>query len=252
MSALYRMAFGDHSQVTLGRNDLVVLSSSAIPGNEKLVGRIINELSKSGVSVLHDAVVEVHVSGHACQEELKLMQALTRPKYFMPIHGEYRHLAANRELALDMGIEDRNIFISDIGKILEIDTKGARFAGTVPSGKVLVDGYGVGDVGNIVLRDRRHLAQDGLIVVVASVDFDSGLLLSGPDIVSRGFVYVRESEELMDEVRAIAAEAINKCLDGGASIDRMHLKNCVKDDLSKFLYAKTKRKPMVLPIIMNV
>ena len=252
MSALYRMAFGDHAQVTLGRNDLVVLSSSAIPGNEKLVGRIINELSKNGVSVLHDAVVEVHVSGHACQEELKLMQALVKPQYLMPIHGEYRHLAANRELALDMGIEDRNIFISDIGKVLEIDAKGARFAGTVPAGKVLVDGYGVGDVGNIVLRDRRHLAQDGLIVVVASVDTDAGLLLSGPDIVSRGFVYVRESEELMDEVRAIAAEAINNCLEGGAAVDRMHLKNCVKDDLSKFLYTKTKRKPMVLPVIMNV
>ncbi|MBE6706072.1 MAG: ribonuclease J [Ruminococcaceae bacterium] len=252
MSALYRMAFGDHSQVTLGMNDLVVLSSSAIPGNEKLVGRIINELSKNGVSVLHDAVVEVHVSGHACQEEIKLMHALTRPKYCMPIHGEYRHLAANRELALDMGIPDRNIFISDIGKVLEIDEKGARFAGTVPSGKVLVDGYGVGDVGNIVLRDRRHLAQDGLIVVVASVDTDSGLLLSPPEVVSRGFVYVRESEELMDEVRAIATDAIERCLDAGMPVDRMHLKNCVKDDLSKFLYAKTKRKPMVLPVIMNI
>lgn len=252
MSALYRMAFGEHSQVTLGRNDLVVLSSSAIPGNEKLVGRIINELSKSGVSVLHDAVVEVHVSGHACQEELKLMMALTRPKYFMPIHGEYRHLAANRELALDMGIKSNNIFISDIGRVLELDGKGARFGGTVPAGKVLVDGYGVGDVGNIVLRDRRHLAQDGLIVVVASVDFEAGLLISGPDVVSRGFVYVRESEELMEEVRAIAAEAIEKCITGGKAADRMHLKNCVKDDLSKFLYVKTKRKPMVLPVIMNV
>ena len=252
MSALYRMAFGEHSQVTLGHNDLVVLSSSAIPGNEKLVGRIINELSKNGVSVLHDAVVEVHVSGHACQEELKLMMALTRPKYFMPIHGEYRHLAANKELALDMGIEGSNIFISDIGKVLEFDSKGAHFGGTVPAGKVLVDGYGVGDVGNIVLRDRRHLAQDGLIVVVASVDLEAGLLISGPDIVSRGFVYVRESEELMDEVRAIAAEAIERCLTGRQTVDRIHLKNCVKDDLSKFLYVKTKRKPMVLPVIMNV
>lgn len=251
MSALYRMAFGDHAQVSLGRSDLVVLSSSAIPGNEKLVSRIINELSKNGVSVLHDAVVEVHVSGHACQEEIKLMQALTKPKYFMPIHGEYRHLAANREIALDMGIEDRNIFISDIGKVLEIDSKGARFSGTVPAGKVLVDGYGVGDVGNIVLRDRRHLSQDGLIVVVASVDAEAGLLLSGPDIVSRGFVYVRESEELMDEVRAVAAEAIDKCLGKGGRVDRINLKNCVKDDLSKFLYAKTKRKPMVLPVIIN-
>ena len=251
MSALYRMAFGDHSQVSLGRSDLVVLSSSAIPGNEKLVGRIINELSKNGVSVLHDAVVEVHVSGHACQEEIKLMQALTKPKYFMPIHGEYRHLAANREIALDMGIEDRNIFISDIGKVLEIDAKGARFSGTVPAGKVLVDGYGVGDVGNIVLRDRKHLSQDGLIVVVASVDAEAGLLLSGPDIVSRGFVYVRESEELMDEVRAVATAAIDKCLNKSGRIDRINLKNSIRDDLSKFLYAKTKRKPMVLPVIIN-
>ncbi|MBO5883099.1 MAG: ribonuclease J [Clostridia bacterium] len=252
MSALYRMAFSDHAQVTLGRNDLVVLSSSAIPGNEKLVGRIINELIKNGVNVLHDAVAEVHVSGHACQEELKLMQALVKPKYFLPVHGEYRHLAANRALALDMGIEDRNIFISEIGKVLEIDSKGARFAGTVPSGKILVDGYGVGDVGNIVLRDRRHLAQDGLIVVVATVDTESRLLLSGPDVVSRGFVYVRESEELMEDVRSIAAEAINDCLLRRDKIDRMELKACVKDDLSKYLYSKTKRKPMVLPVIMNV
>ena len=252
MSALYRMAFSDHSQITLGPNDLVVLSSSAIPGNEKLVGRIINELSKNGVSVLHDAVVEVHVSGHACQEELKLLQALLKPKYFMPIHGEYRHLAANRELALDMGIEERNIFISDIGKILELDRKSAKFNGTVPSGKVLVDGYGVGDVGNIVLRDRRHLAQDGLIVVVASVDTEARLLLSGPDVVSRGFVYVRESEELMEEIRQLAAQAINDCLDRRERVDRMELKTCVKDTLSKYLYTKTKRKPMVLPVVMNV
>ncbi len=252
MSALYRMAFSDHSQVTLGRNDLVILSASAIPGNEKLVSRVINELSKNGVSVLHDAVVEVHVSGHACQEEIKLMQALTKPKYYMPIHGEYRHLAANRELAVDMGIEDRNVFISDIGKVLEIDQKGARFAGTVPAGKILVDGYGVGDVGNIVLRDRRHLAQDGLIVVVASVDTDARLLLSGPDIVSRGFVYVRESEELMEDARQVAAEAINDCLMRGGRVDRIELKARVRDDLSKYLYAKTKRKPMVLPVIMNV
>ena len=252
MSALYRMAFGDHSQITLDRNDLVVLSSSPIPGNEKLVGRIINELTKNGVSVFHDAVVETHVSGHACQEEIKLMQALIKPKYYMPVHGEYRHLAANRELALDMGMESSKIFISDIGKVLEIDTKGARFAETVPSGKVLVDGYGIGDVGNIVLRDRHHLAQDGLIVVVASVDTDARLLLSGPDIVSRGFVYVREAEELMEEVRQIAADAINRCLDRRDAVDRMQLKTAVKDDLSKYLYSKTKRNPMVLHVIMNL
>ena len=252
MSALYRMAFSEHSQVSLGANDLVILSSSPIPGNEKLIGRIINELTKNGVSVLHDAVVEVHVSGHACREELKLFQALLKPKYFMPIHGEYRHLAANRELALELGMRESDIFISDIGKVLEIDRNGAKFTETVPSGKVLVDGYGVGDVGNIVLRDRKHLSQDGLIVVVATVDAESGLLLSGPDVVSRGFVYVRESEELMEEIRQLAAEVIDRALNSRRRVDRMELKNTLRDELSKYLYAKTKRKPMVLPIITNM
>ncbi len=252
MSALYRMAYSDHQQVTLGRNDLVVLSSHAIPGNEKLVGRVINELARNGVEVLHDASLEIHASGHACAEELKLMQALTKPRYFMPIHGEFRHMAANRELALEMGMPDRNIFLSDIGKVLEIDAKGARFAGAVPAGQVLVDGYGVGDVGNIVLRDRKHLSQDGLIVVVATVDEESSLILSGPDIVSRGFVYVRENEPLMEEARRLVAKSLEKCLGGRQSRDRMHLKNTVRDDLSKFLYSRTGRKPMVLPVIMNI
>ena len=252
MSALYRMAFSDHAQVSLDSNDLVVLSASAIPGNEKDVGRIINELSAKEVEVLHDAVVEVHVSGHACQEELKLMQALTKPKYFMPIHGEARHLVANRDLARYMGMSDRNIFLSEIGKVLEIDANGPHWAGTVPSGRVLVDGYGVGDVGNIVLRDRRHLAQDGLIVVVATVDFYNRQLISGPDIVSRGFVYVRESEELMEEAKQIALEAVTDALDDWENSDRMLLKKRVKDDLTRFLYNKTKRKPMIWPVIMNV
>ena len=252
MSALYRMAFSDHAQVTLDANDLVVLSASAIPGNEKLVGRIINELSKNEVEVLHDALVEVHVSGHACQEELKLMQALTKPRYFMPIHGESRHLSANRELARHMGIDPKNIFISEIGKVLEIDAEGARWNGTVQAGKILVDGYGVGDVGNIVLRDRRHLSQDGLIVVVATVDTGERMVLSGPDIVSRGFVYVREAEELMEEVRQVAADALADAMSGRGKLDRMQIKKNVKEDLSKFLYAKTKRKPMILPVIMDV
>ena len=252
MSALYRMAYSDHNQVTLGQGDLVVLSSSAIPGNEKLVGRVINELSRNGVEVLHDSAMEVHVSGHACQEELKLMQALTKPKYFMPIHGECRHLAANRELALEMGMDSRNIFISEIGKVLEIDAKGARFAGTVPAGQVLVDGYGVGDVGNIVLRDRRHLAQDGLIVVVATVDDEHRMVLSGPDVVSRGFVYVRENEELMEEAKQVVKRSLESALNSRDRGDRMRLKTRVRDDLSKFLYQKTGRKPMILPVIMDV
>ena len=251
MSALYRMAFGEHSQVTLGYGDLVVLSASAIPGNEKLVGRIINELSKMGVTVINDASVEVHVSGHACQEELKLMQGLTRPRYFMPVHGEYKHMAANRDLAVAMGVPEANVFISDIGKVLEIDEKGARWGGTVQAGVVLIDGYGVGDVGNIVLRDRKHLSQDGLIVVVATVDAASGLRVAGPDIVSRGFVYVRESEALMEEVRKIAVDAIDISL-RRSGCDWYELKAAIKDDITKYLYAKTKRKPMVLPIIMDV
>ena len=252
MSALYRMAFSDHNQVTLGRQDLVVLSSSPIPGNEKLVSRIINELTKNGVSVLHDSLVEVHVSGHACQEEIKLIQALLKPKFLMPVHGEYRHLNANRLLALELGMKEKDIFISEIGRVLELDSESARFNGTVPAGKVLVDGYGVGEVGNIVLRDRRHLSQDGLIVVVASVDMDSRLLLSGPDIVSRGFVYVRESEELIEDIRRVACEAIEGYLDRNSARDRVALKTKVKDDVSRFLYAKTKRRPMILPIIMNI
>lgn len=252
MSALYRMAFGEHRDVRLDMNDVVVISSSAIPGNEKLVGRIINELCKIGVEVIHDASVEVHVSGHACQEELKLLQALVRPKYFMPVHGEYKHLAANRELALQMGMESKNIFITDIGNVLELDKSGARINGTVNSGRVLVDGYGVGDVGNIVLRDRLLLSQDGLIVVVATVSQDGGYIISGPDIVSRGFVYVRDSEDLMEEMRQIAVSSINSCLNGKSRTDWYQIKGRVKDDLSKFILGKTKRKPMIIPMIMNV
>ena len=250
MSALYRMAFSDHSQVELTPNDLVVLSSHAIPGNEKLVSRIINELYKRGVSVYHDEAA-VHVSGHACQEELKLIHALTKPRFFMPIHGEYHHLMQHKELAEYMGMDPKNIFVMDIGQVLELDNDHAKRNGTVPAGRMLVDGYGVGDVGNIVLRDRRHLAQDGLIVVVATVDTDEATIVSGPDLISRGFVYVRESEELMDEVRELVRDVLCDTLDSGIT-EWTQMKNNVKDALSKHLYAKTKRKPMILPIIMNV
>ena len=250
MSALYRMAFADHSQVELTPNDLVVLSSHAIPGNEKLVGRIINEMYKKGVNVYHDEAV-VHVSGHACQEELKLIHALTKPKFFMPIHGEYHHLMQHKELAEYMGMDPANIFVCDIGQVLELDRDSCKRAGTVPSGRMLVDGYGVGDVGNIVLRDRRHLAQDGLIVVVATVDIDEATIISGPDIISRGFVYVRECEELMDEVREIVRRELSGALESGVT-EWTQMKTGVKDALSKYLYSKTKRKPMILPVIMNV
>ncbi|MBR6915299.1 MAG: ribonuclease J, partial [Clostridia bacterium] len=250
MSALYRMAFSEHKQVSLTTGDLVVLSSHAIPGNEKLIDRIVNELYRRGVSVYHDEA-EVHVSGHACQEEIKLMHALTKPKFFMPIHGEYRHLMQHKELAEFMGMDPKDIFVCDIGQVLELDRKTCKRAGTVPAGRTLVDGYGVGDVGNIVLRDRRHLSQDGLIVVVATLDLDQMTLLSGPDIISRGFVYVRESEELLEEARDIARRVLTDMLDSGVT-EWTQLKTHVKDALSKYLYSKTKRKPMVLPVIMNV
>ena len=250
MSGLYRMAFSDHAQVELTPNDLVVLSSHAIPGNERLVSRIINEMYKRGVSVYHDEDV-VHVSGHACQEELKLIHALTKPKFFMPIHGEYHHLMQHKELAEYMGMDPKDIFIMDIGQVLELDSGSCRKNGTVPSGRVLVDGYGVGDVGNAVLRDRRHLALDGLIVVVAAVDFSESSIVSGPDLISRGFVYAKENEELMEEMRDCVRDVILADLEDGVS-DWVQLKGEVKDTLSKFVFTKTKRKPMILPVITSV
>ncbi len=251
MSALYRLAFGAHDRITLGKNDLVVISATAIPGNEKSVGKIINALIASNVAVMNDPETDVHVSGHACREELKLMHALTKPKYFMPIHGELRHLDAHRKLALEMGMDDTNIFVSDIGKVLEIDVDGARFNGTVPSGKVLIDGIGVGDVGSIVLRDRKHLSQDGLIVVVCAVDMTDGFVVSGPEIISRGFIYVRESEELMEEMKRVSLDAVEKCIDK-RRIDWVEMKNTVRDQLARFIYQKTHRKPMILPVILNI
>ena len=250
MSALYRMAFSDHNQVELTSNDLVVLSSHAIPGNELLVGKIINEMYRRGVNVYHEDE-EVHVSGHACREEIKLMHALTKPNFLMPIHGEYRHLMQHKELAEFMGMSGDRVFVCDIGQVLELDGETCRRGGAVQSGRVLIDGYGVGDVGNIVLRDRRHLGQDGLIVVVATVNVDECEIVSGPDIISRGFVYVRESEELLDEVRTLAFEVLEKTLSNGIT-EWNQIKTNVKDALSKYLYSKTKRKPMILPIIMNV
>ena len=250
MSALYRMAFADHSQVELTGNDIVVLSSTAIPGNELLVGRIINELYRRGINVYHDDH-EVHVSGHACREELKLMHNLIKPKYFMPIHGEYRHLMQHKELAEFMGMAASDIFVMNIGEVIELDGESCKRAGNVPAGKILIDGLGVGDVGNIVLRDRRHLSQDGLIVVVATIDITEMTLVSGPDIISRGFVYVRESEELMDEIRNISYEVLTNALDNGVT-EWTQLKNGVKDALTKYLFQKTKRKPMILPVIMNI
>ena len=251
MSALYRIAFGEHDKVKLTTRDVVVLSSSAIPGNEKLVGKIINALVHAGVRVVNDSVEDVHVSGHACAEELKLLMALLKPKFLMPVHGEYRHLYACKDLGEYMGIPASNIFVSEIGRVLEVDKKSAAFAGEIPAGKVLVDGAGVGDIGSVVLRDRRHLSEDGLVVVVATVDTDSRSIVSGPDLVSRGFVYVKESEELMREVRRTAEQSITRLIEKKVT-DWAHIKSVIRDDLAKFIFKETKRKPMILPVIMDL
>ncbi len=251
MSALYRMAFGDHSNVTVGKNDIVIISANAIPGNEKLVGKIVNELYRCGAEVYNDTSSPIHVSGHACQEDLKFMHALTKPKYFMPIHGERRHLMEHRKLAMFMGERSENIFVPELGRVLEIDESGARFSGTVPSGRLLVDGTGVGDVGSVVLRDRILLSQDGLIVVSAAIDTLARDIVSTPEIYTRGFIYVKESEELMEEMRSVARDALERgILDYKRDISE--IKNDVRDALSKFVSRRVKRRPIILPIIIEV
>ena len=251
MSALTRMAAGEHRKVTITPNDLVIISANPIPGNEKFVSKVIDDLMKIGAEVVYSALEDVHVSGHACQEEQKLMLALVKPKYFIPVHGEYRQLVAHMDTAKKMGIESKDIFIMTNGRILELNENEAKLTGSVPSGKILVDGLGVGDVGNIVLRDRQHLSQDGLIVIVLTMDSSSGEVVSGPDVISRGFVYVRESENLMEDVKKVIREEIEKC-------EQKHIKEWsiiksnLKDTLRDYIYQKTKRNPMILPIIMEV
>ncbi|MFI3236868.1 MAG: ribonuclease J [Lachnospiraceae bacterium] len=248
MAALSRMASGMHRKISINPNDLVIFSSSPIPGNEKAVTKVVNELLIKGAEVIvHDA----HVSGHACQEELKLIYTLVRPKYVVPVHGEYKHLVAQKKIAMGLGIEKENIFIMKTGDVLELSEEAAAVNGRVPVGAILVDGLGVGDVGNVVLRDRQHLAEDGILIVVLALDSQNGVVVSGPDIVSRGFVYVRESESLMDESREVVDKAIQSCLDRGIT-DWGKLKTAMRDQLSDHVWKKTKRKPMILPIIMDV
>lgn len=251
MSALYRMAFSGHRQVEIQAGDRVIISASAIPGNEKAIGRIINELYRKGADVVYDKLADLHVSGHACQEELKLIHALVKPRFFIPVHGEQRHLQAHSKLAQTMGMDPKNIFISDISKVLELTKATCKWGGTVPAGKILVDGTGVGDVGSVVLRDRKHLAQDGMIVVVVNISSEDGSVITGPDIITRGFVYVKESENLIEEMRVIAAHAIDRCVAGGSS-DWSALKANIKNDLSGYLFKTTKRNPMILPVIMEI
>lgn len=248
MAALSRIAANLHKKVQIKPGDTVIFSSKAIPGNEKAVSKVINELSMKGADVIFQ---DAHVSGHACQEEIKLIYSLVHPKYAIPVHGEYRHLKAQADLAKNLGIAKENIFILSSGDVLELGENSARVVDHVHTGSILVDGLGVGDVGNIVLRDRQHLAEDGIMIVVMTLEKYSSQLLAGPDIVSRGFVYVRESEDLMEEARAVVNDAVNDCLDRGVS-DWGKLKNVIKDSLSEFIWKRTKRNPMILPIIMEV
>ena len=251
MSALTRMAAGDHRKVKITPNDLVIISATPIPGNEKFVSKVIDDLMQIGAEVVYSALEDVHVSGHACQEEQKLIIALAKPKYFIPVHGEYRQLIAHSETAQSMGIDKDNIIMLQNGRVLEINEDSAEFTSTVQSGRVLVDGLGVGDVGNIVLRDRQHLSQDGLIIIVLTMDGSTGEVIAGPDVISRGFVYVRESENLMDDVKAVVRHEVKKCEEREIR-DWSTIKTTVRENLRDYIFAKTKRNPMIIPIIMEV
>ena len=248
MAALSRMASNMHRKISIGPGDTVIFSSNPIPGNEKAVTKVINDLLVKGADVIFE---DAHVSGHACQEEIKLIYTLVQPKYAIPIHGEFKHRKAQAKLAADLGIAKENIFMLDSGEVLEMDDEYATITGKVPVGSILVDGLGVGDVGNIVLRDRQHLAQDGVVMVVLALDSDMNYLVSGPDIQSRGFVYMREADELMDEARAVAYEAVNNCLDRGIT-DWGRIKANIRESLADYIWKKTKRRPMILPIILEV
>ena len=250
MSALARMASAEHKKVEIKRGDLIIISAHPIPGNEKLISKVINSLFEKGAEVVYDES-DIHVSGHAKQEELKLMHRLVRPKFFMPAHGEYRMLKIHAELAEELGMPSQNIFVNKTGDVLEIDRNSAKVTGTIPTGNVLVDGLGVGDVGNIVLRDRKHLSEDGLMIVVVTISKEDGRVLAGPDIISRGFVYVRESEDLMDGAKNVIKDVLKDCEDRNIK-EWAYLKNNIKENLKEYLYQKTKRNPMILPIIMEV
>ena len=251
MSALTRMAAGEHRKVKITQNDLVIISATPIPGNEKYVTKVIDNLMQIGAEVVYSALTDVHVSGHACQEEQKLIFALAKPKYFIPVHGEYHQLVAHRDTAEMMGIAKKDIFIMENGKILELNNTEAKFAGMVPNGKILVDGLGIGDVGSIVLRDRQHLSQDGLIIIVLTLDSATGEVVAGPDVISRGFVYVRESENLMEDVKLVVRTEVAKCEEQGIK-DWATIKGTLKDSLRDYIFSKTKRNPMIIPIIMEI
>ena len=251
MSALYRMAFNTHKQIDITSDDRIIISASAIPGNEKSISRIINELYRKGADVAYEKSEGLHVSGHACQEELKLIHGLVKPKFFIPLHGEQRHLQIHSKLAQTMGMSPRNIIIPSIGMVMEFSGKTCKVTSAVPAGQVIVDGTSVGDVGSVVLRDRKHLADDGMIVVCVNLSAEDGSILTGPDIITRGFIYVKESGELIEELQEVAIEAIERC-------QRKHIrewsaiKSAIKNDLSGYLYKTTRRNPMIIPVIMEL
>ncbi len=251
MSALTRMAFSDHRKVAIGLNDYVIISATPIPGNEKTVSRVVNELMKKGAEVVYEKMYDVHVSGHACREELKLMLGIVKPRYFIPVHGEQKHLLKHSQLAQSMGLSPKNIVIADNGAQIEMSEKAIKQIGTVPAGRIFVDGSGVGDVGSIVLKDRKHLAEDGIIVIAATLDSVTGELVSGPDVVSRGFVFVKEAEALMEEARQTAYDTIMRCYDRHI-FDWGAIKSRVRDDVSRLMYERTKRSPMILPVLMEI
>ena len=251
MSALARIASSEHKKVEIKAGDLVIISAHPIPGNEKLISKVINLLFEKGARVVYNDLADIHVSGHASQEELKLINRMANPKFFMPVHGEYRMLKRHSELAQELGMPAENIFVMQTGQVLELDKNSAKVTTTVPIGNVLVDGLGVGDVGNIVLRDRKHLSEDGLMIVVVTISKEDGKVLAGPDIISRGFVYVRESEDLMDGAKTVIKEVLNECEEKNIK-EWAYLKNNIKENLKEYLYTKTKRNPMILPIIMEV
>ena len=251
MSALYRMAFSGHRQVEIQPGDRVIISASAIPGNEKSVSRIVNELYRKGADVVHDKSEGLHVSGHACQQELQIIHALCKPKFFIPVHGEQRHLHKHAQLAQQMGMSPKRIIVADIGRVIECTPRTCKLAGTVPAGRILVDGTGVGDVGSVVLRDRKHLAQDGMIVVCVNLSSEDGEVLSGPDIITRGFVYVKDNEDLMEAMRIIVSSSLEDCRAKGIT-DHAAIKTDIKNSLSAFLYKNTKRSPMILPVLMEI
>ena len=251
MSALFRMAFNTHKQVEITSGDRIIISASAIPGNEKAISRIINELYRKGADVVYEKSEGLHVSGHACQEELKIIHGLVKPRFFLPVHGEQRMLQIHSKLAQSMGMQARNVHIGELGTVFEFTAKSCKVNGTVTAGKVFVDGIGVGDVGSVVLRDRKHLAEDGMIVVCLNLSSEDGSIITGPDIITRGFIYVKESEELMEELRTVALEAIERCQRKRVR-DWSAIKSAIKNDISGYLYKTTKRNPMILPVIMEV